>query len=315
VRILALNVGSTSIKYKVFQMPEEKEICGGKVKSFEEIPKEGYSLVISRVVHGGPLRGVHRFSPAVEKTIREFSKFAPHHNPYNLEGILYMEKLGKENYVIFDSIHPEDEDFILPQKVKNKFGFLKKYGFHGISVSYIVGEAKKMNLLDFVVCHVGGGTSVSAVKNGKIIYNSMELTPLSGPFMMSRSGSLDPGLVLFLCREFGIEETDRILNFECGFEAVGVKHFPDASREMKRKFAQEVAKYVLFAFMKIKPKNKVVILSGGIGENSNEFKRLLENELAQFGEFTIYQIKTNEELHMVRSQRNFLQKGSSSVMK
>jgi acetate kinase len=112
----------------------------------------------------------------------------------------------------------------LPENIAKEFGF-RRYGFQGTSHEYAARKAaelikKPFNKLKIITCHLGGGASVSAIKNGKAIDTSMGFTPVEGLPMMKRSGNIDAGVVLELVKQFGIEGTDKILNKESGIKGI-----------------------------------------------------------------------------------------------
>lgn len=188
----------------------------------EELLKEEYKILTSleeieavghRVVHGG-----EKFNKSVIVTnevleeIKKLSTLAPLHNPANVEGIeICMELLkGKPNVAVFDTafhqtIKPEVYMYALPYEDYTELN-VRKYGFHGTShkyvsneVSKIIGENKKV-----IVCHLGNGASVCAVKNGISVDTSMGLTPLQGLMMGTRCGDIDPASIFHIMNQRGL---------------------------------------------------------------------------------------------------------------
>ncbi|HLZ62826.1 MAG TPA: acetate kinase [Ktedonosporobacter sp.] len=191
------------------------------------------AVVGHRVVHGGQqYRQPTLVTPAVKAAIQQLAEFAPLHNPANLEGIEVAERmLGKVPQVaVFDTAFHSQ----LPQEVAVYPGpyawfemGIKRYGFHGISHQYcarrsaqIVG--RDLETLRILNCHLGNGCSLAAIKHGQSIDTTMGFTPLEGLMMGSRSGSLDPSIVLYLQREKGytIEQIDQVLNKESGLKGI-----------------------------------------------------------------------------------------------
>ena len=190
----------------------------GSLSSLDEIDAVGH-----RVVHGGEtFSGSVLVTDEVLKQIEEVSGLAPLHNPANLLGIRACMELmpGVSNVAVFDTAFHQTMPkkayiYGIPYRYYEEFK-IRKYGFHGTSHSYVSKEAAK--LLDkpiedtkIIVCHLGGGASVTAVKGGKSVDTSMGLTPLEGLIMGTRSGSLDPAVIQFMADKDGLS-VDEVLN-------------------------------------------------------------------------------------------------------
>ena len=209
----------------------------GSLKSLDEIDAVGH-----RVVHGG-----ETFSSSVKITeevleqIEAVSDLAPLHNPANLLGIRACMELmpGVPNVAVFDTAFHQtmpEKAYIygIPYKYYEEYK-IRKYGFHGTSHSFVSKEAAK--LLDkpvedtkIIVCHLGGGASISAVQGGKSVDTSMGLTPLEGLIMGTRSGSLDPAVLQFIANkeDLSIDEVLNILNKQSGLLGIS-----DLSSDMR----------------------------------------------------------------------------------
>ena len=209
-QILVFNVGSSSIKYSLFENKkrtfkktfEKLNLIQDYKKTFEkifnELEKEKFDLIVHRIVHGGDLKKPVKINSQIKNKIKEFSKFAPLHNPKQLEIINLCEKFKKPQYAVFDTMFfselPEvSKTYAIPKSISKKHK-IQKYGFHGLSHSSVSKKLKNKT----IVCHLGKGSSISAIKNKKPIDTSMCLTPLEGLIMCTRSGSIDPGLIMFL---------------------------------------------------------------------------------------------------------------------
>ncbi len=201
----------------------------GSLSSLSEIDAVGH-----RVVHGG-----ETFSSSVKITdevleqIEAVSGLAPLHNPANLLGIRACMELmpGVPNVAVFDTAFHQtmpEKAYIygIPYSFYEKYK-IRKYGFHGTSHSFVSKEAAK--LLDkpvedtkIIVCHLGGGASITAVKGGKSVDTSMGLTPLEGLIMGTRSGSLDPAVLQFIAEKenISLEQVLTILNKESGLYGI-----------------------------------------------------------------------------------------------
>jgi acetate kinase len=249
-KILVINSGSSSIKYRVFSMPSEQSLLKGLV---EHIGEEGSGIadhfsglktilkglppvdaVGHRVVHGGEnfKKPVVIDNQAIKK-IRQCSSIAPLHNPANLAGIIACRKLlpGIKQTAVFDTaFHQTLPDYAymygLPYEYYRKLG-IRKYGFHGTSHAFVSAEAarllkRKPAELKLITCHLGNGCSIAAIDGGKAVDTSMGFTPLEGLIMGTRCGDLDPALVTYLMRKKGLsgQEIDDVLNKESGLKGI-----------------------------------------------------------------------------------------------
>lgn len=259
------------------------------VKNLDEINAIGH-----RLVHGGEkFNKPVLINEDVEKGIEECISLAPAHNPAGLAGIRACKKVmpGKPMVGIFDTAFHQtipEERYIypIPYEYYEKYG-IRKYGFHGTShyyVSHRVAElmGKPVEELKTVVCHLGQGASLCAVKGGVSVDTSMGLTPMAGIPMCARSGDLDPSIVTFLMEKEGIspKEMDQVLNKQSGVYGVsGISvDFRDIEKAMKEgdkraalamdmynyRVAQYVAKYAV-AMGGL----DVIAFAGGVGENGD----------------------------------------------
>ena len=193
----------------------------GVVASLDEIDGIGH-----RVLHGGDIiTDSTLVTEDVKKTIEKFICFGPLHNPANLMGIEACEELvkGKPNVVVMDTAFHQTMpaknymyaiDYDLYEKYR-----LRKYGFHGTSHKYIAHRMaeilnKDLSELNIINCHLGNGSSLACIKNGKVYDTSMGVTPLEGLVMGTRSGDIDPTVVTFLCENENItpHEANQWLN-------------------------------------------------------------------------------------------------------
>lgn len=163
-----------------------------------------------RVVHGGSrYTAAVRITPDVERTIGELADLAPLHNPASLDVIRGVEKLKPRvpQVAAFDTafhatLSPAARTYPVPQRWTRDWG-VRRYGFHGLRHSYCAGRAAEMIGrcdLKLIIAHLGNGASVSAVRNGRSLDTSMGFTPLEGLMMGTRSGTVDPGLLLYVMR-------------------------------------------------------------------------------------------------------------------
>ncbi len=249
MKLLVLNSGSSSLKFKLFEMESLEVLTSGII---EEIKESGYLKAIlevgnvleqfgiksleelggigHRVVHGGEefTKSVIIEEHTIE-TIRELIPLAPLHNLANLQGILEVQRVAPKvkQVAVFDTAFHQtmpQEAFMyaLPYEFYEKHK-IRRYGFHGTSHFYVAKEAakllgKKLEECNLITIHLGNGDSICAIKNGKSIDTSMGFTPLEGLMMGTRCGDLDPAIVLYLERlnHYTTEELDIILNKKSG---------------------------------------------------------------------------------------------------
>ena len=186
-----------------------------------------------RVVHGGrDYQDSVRVDGDVKEAIRKLIPLAPSHNPANLQGIEAMEKvLGDVPQVaVFDTAFHAcmpDEASTYPGPYEWVEKGIRRYGFHGISHQYVTQRAaamldKDVTTLKLITCHLGNGCSLAAVKHGYSVDTTMGFTPLDGLMMGSRSGSVDPGILIHLMRQEGYtaDQLDKLLNKESGLKGM-----------------------------------------------------------------------------------------------
>ncbi|MEG4988793.1 acetate kinase [Microcoleus sp. BR0-C5] len=190
-------------------------------------------IVGHRVVHGGQdYQQSTLISPDVKEAIARLSVFAPVHNPVNLEGIEALEKLlpNRSQIAVFDTaFHAQlpPAAFVYPGPYEWLENGIRRYGFHGISHQYCARRAadilgKDLADLRLISCHLGNGCSLAAIREGVSVDTTMGFTPLEGLMMGSRSGSIDPGILIHLLKQsdFTAEKLDGILNRNSGLKGI-----------------------------------------------------------------------------------------------
>lgn len=320
MRVLVLNPGSSSLKYHVRDTsashpgtdilasgqvdwpPDERSTQDGLHSAFEELDATVKSLgsagpeaIGHRVVHGGP-----RFSSPVRVTadvitaIEDLSPLAPLHNPAS---IACMDAAGKRwpdlpQVAVFDTaFHRSIPDFAARYAIPEDAYLahpVRRYGFHGISVEMACRDTAEflgipIASLNGIVAHVGNGASVTALRQGLSVDTSMGMTPLEGLVMGTRSGDLDPSIVLLIQRGGATaEEVDHILNHRSGLFAVAgtadmreiglaaLQGEPGAILALDMA-AYRLAKYIASYSMVVGRPNALVF-TGGVGENSALFR-------------------------------------------
>jgi acetate kinase len=238
--VLVVNAGSTSLKLSLVGDDEASE----RVDSFEEVP-EGVVAVGHRVVHGGSrFRDPTLIDEKVEQAIADLSRLAPLHNAPALDAIRLARRALPEvpHVAVFDTafhatLFDEAAVYPIPRRWTEEWG-VRRYGFHGLSVAWSAERAPELlgratDGLRLVVCHLGGGCSITAVRDGKSIDTTMGFSPLEGVAMATRAGSIDPGALLYLLREraLSVTELDHALNEESGLK--GVSEISGSVRELE----------------------------------------------------------------------------------
>ena len=275
----------------------------GVIHSMMEIDAVGH-----RVVHGG-----EKFSssviitPAVKAAIRVCSALAPLHNPANMIGIEACEAAmpGVPQVAVFDTafhqtMPPEAYMYALPYEIYDEYRF-RRYGFHGTSHRYVAERAAQLldrpiEELRIVTCHLGNGSSIAAVKNGKSIDTSMGLTPLAGVCMGTRCGDIDPAIVTMIMEKEGLDMkgVDNLMNKKSGVAGIsGISSdFRDlyaAAREgnERAKLALDMfiyqCKMFIGAYTAIMGGIDAIVFTAGIGENTPEMRESIVSGLSYLG--------------------------------
>ena len=338
MKILVLNSGSSSVKYKIFEMPKGDllasglidkigakdskivhEVGGKKTEIVMEIPnhEKGLHKVIAlladkdlgvcknvdeigavghRVVHGGEaFTGSVEITDAVIKTIEEYYDLAPLHNPPNMAGIKAAKELlpkakqlGAFDTAFHTTIPKHAFLYALPYEIYEKYK-VRKYGFHGTSHRYVARRAAELMGKDkygvsVITCHLGNGSSIAAVKNGKSVDTSMGLTPLEGVPMGTRSGDIDPAIIFYLAgKGMTLDQINTMMNKKSG--VLGISGISNDMRNIheaigkgneRAKLAFEIFSYrikkYIGSYMAVLNGTDAIVFTGGIGEK-DEFVR------------------------------------------
>lgn len=352
MKILCVNAGSSSLKFQLVEMPEEKLIISGYIEKIglkdsfwttkvngEKIKGERYlknhkeaaevlieellkhkaveSLdeikgVGHRVLHGG-----EKYSDSVIITdeviqdIKDLTKLGPLHHPSNLAGIEAMQKAlpGVPMVAVYDTAFHQTMPKVnymypVPMEWYTKYG-VRKYGFHGTSHKYITLKMKEKlgkDDVNLIICHIGSGASISAIKDGKCYDTSMGITPLDGLMMGTRSGAIDPSILEYVSKESGesLEDLTNDLNKKSGL--LGISGYSDsrdveAARAAGDKNAtlaldmynDRIAKYIAEYYIKLDGEVDALVFTAGVGENGIEARKEIIRRLNALG------IKVDEE--------------------
>lgn len=374
-KVLVVNSGSSSLKYQLFDMKSETRLakglverigCGGPKDHAEALKNvvaqlgdaaKGIDAIGHRVLHGGE---VFTDSALMNKAnmakAKKLVKFGPLHMPANLGGIEACEKIfkGVPNVGVFDTAFhiatmPDCAGlYAIDPKFYKKYG-IRKYGFHGTSHKFITQAAAKflkkpLSKVNLVTCHLGNGSSLAAIKNGRVVDTTMGLTPLAGLVMGTRCGNIDPAAVLSIMESEHLtpHEADTLLNKKSGLLALtGSSDCRDicakaAKGDRHAELALEMLAYrvalYLGGYNTIIGGADAIIMTGGIGENSTEVRERILKRLGALGikvdkkanakrgetivistkdsKIPVVVIPTNEELMIARDAVRVLGKGA-----
>ncbi|MBR2831235.1 acetate kinase [Candidatus Saccharibacteria bacterium] len=287
----------------------EELVNYGAVKELNEIRAVGH-----RVVHGG-----EKYADSVVITeevmddIKEFTKFAPLHHPGNIAGIRAMQEALPEavQVAVFDTafhqtIPKVQYMYPVPMEWYTKYG-VRKYGFHGTSHKYITEVMQKKlgkEKVNLIVCHVGSGASITAVKDGKSYDTTMGLTPLDGLMMGTRSGSIDPSIIKYMIDEAKMtyDEIDNALNKKSGLLGVcGANDNRDVEKAIAEgdenarlaldMYVDRIVRYIAEYYLELGGKVDAIAFTAGVLENGAETRASILEGLAPLG------IKLNREVN------------------
>ncbi len=372
-KIMAVNAGSSSIKFQLLDMPEEKVITSGvmeriglaegiftlkyngkKEETHPVLPthKEGVELLLKTLIEKGIVKSLdeitgvgHRVvqggeyfkdSCLVDDTviakIQELADLAPLHNPAHIIGIKAFQAAlpSVPQVVVFDTVFhqtmPEEAYmYATPYEWYTKYG-IRKYGAHGTSHKYVSQRAaeligKPLEETKTIVCHLGNGASISAVDGGKCKDTSMGLTPLEGIPMGTRSGSLDPTVVSYICEKENktAAEVVNILNKKSGY--LGMSGRSNDARDVtagmnagdhrcKLTFdvqAKRVADYVASYWLYLGGKVDVIAFTAGMGENLKHLRKKIVDRLYPLG------VKLDENLNDTFSDERIISTPDSKI--
>ncbi len=307
MKILSLNPGSTSLKSSLFEFGNGDLKLLARIENSKDFPfhikqytKQGFIRDLKeidqfgvRVVHGGSFfHKTTRIDESVLEKIKQLSELAPLHNP---PAVKLIETIQKQTtnpvWAAFDTaFHQTIPDYISHYPLSPKLTkdlSLQQYGFHGLAVESLLRQRKKEGPLPqkIIVCHLGGGDSVTAVKAGKSLNNSMGFTPLRGLMMVSRSGTVNAGVFVYLKEKLNLSDTEclDLLNHHAGLSGyTGKSDIKDIFDEAEKKtqslsgkavaiFSHRVCEFI-WNYYGLLGGCDELIFSGGIGRR-NAFAR------------------------------------------
>ena len=346
MKILSVNCGSSSLKFQMYEMPEEKVLISGYVekigqpdcfwtvkvngekiksarplanhteavdvlieelfkhnivKSLDEIERIGH-----RVLHGGEFfKESAVVTDEVIEKIKSLIPLGPLHLPGNLAGIEAFRKVlpNVPMVAVFDTAFHQTmpkRNYIYPVPLSwyEKYG-VRKYGFHGTSHKYIT-EVMKQELgkedVNLIVCHIGSGASIAAIKDGKCYNTTMGITPLDGLMMGTRSGAIDPSILEYVCKEanMSVEEVTNVLNKQSGFLGVAgqadcrdvealIAEGNENAKLAYDMYCDRIAKYIAEYYLELNGKVDSIVFTAGVGENGSGVRKEVLDRLNSIG--------------------------------
>jgi acetate kinase len=301
---LVVNAGSTSLKLHL--------VCGNESREVNDWVAA--DAVGHRVVHGGRrFVGPAFVDDEVERAIEDLSVLAPLHNRRAVEEIRRARQALPDvpHVAVFDTafhrtLSPAASTYAIPERWREEWD-VHRYGFHGISVQWVVSQVAAERL---VVCHLGGGCSVTAVRGGRSVDTTMGFSPLEGVPMATRSGSVDPGALLYVLRRRLLteEELEQGLEHESGLAGLsggGSGDVREASPLALEVFVHRVSGAV--AAMAVACGGiDVLAFTGGIGEHAAEVRERIAERLRFLGDFRVDVVPSREELVIAAETRHLL---------
>jgi acetate kinase len=322
-RVLVLNCGSSSVKYRVFDgsdttakgLIERIGEPGGDAPDFpsalrritEAVDLSGLAVVGHRVVHGGPLFGAPTvIDDEVVATVERLVPLAPLHNPAALTGIAVARKLLPDvaQVAVFDTafhstIPPYATTWAIDTSLAERWQ-IRRYGFHGTSHAYVARQtAELLNLepsaANIITLHLGNGASACAVQGGRSVATSMGMSPQGGLVMGTRSGDIDPTVVFHLHRVAGlpIEEIERSLTRYAGL--LGLTGDNDMRSVVRRRALGDPAAVLAFdvychrikeyvgAYLAVLGRVDAITFTAGVGEHSADVRAAALDGLSPLG--------------------------------
>ena len=355
MKLLSVNAGSSTLKFRLYEMPEECLLMKGqyeriglegscyslkvgeeKISSFADIysHKEAVKLLLEhlleykvvsslneikavghRIVHGG-----NKYSKSIkidERVLLEvesISPLAPLHNPAALKGIrAFLDAIPNAyNVACFDTAFHQTMDeetylYPVPYEWYVKYD-VRKYGFHGLSHKYITEQMSKIlgKSPNLIICHIGSGCSITAIREGKSIDTSMGFTPNAGIMMGTRSGDIDYSLINYVMKkeERSLDWIEKKLNFESGLQGIaGMSDLRDIDRAYEANeqkvvlaigmYTQKIVDYIAKYYVKLDGKVDAICFTAGGGENDSIIRANVIQKLSCLG-ITLNEEKNND---------------------
>ncbi len=346
MKVLSVNAGSSTLKFRLYEMPEEKVLMKGAIERIgldgsnysitigenkikKELPLKDHKDAVDallnelvatgliqsleeigavghRIVHGGSLYSNSVvLNDEVIQGIESISDLAPLHNPANLIGIRAFKEaiptalqVGCFDTAFHQTMRKSDYLYPVPYAWYSEYG-VRKYGFHGLSHKFV--SEKMASVLgktnpNLIVCHIGNGASISAVREGKCIDTSMGFTPNAGIMMGTRSGDIDYTMISYLMKKTGFDlgKIDNMLNKESGLEGIAgmsdLRDLDEAFENGEEKavlafdiYTNKIVDYIAKYYVKLNGKVDAICFTAGGGENDPIIRQEVLNKLTALG--------------------------------
>ena len=370
MKILSVNAGSSSLKFQMYEMPEEKvlisgvferigindslytiKINGEKITKKAELPnhKEAVRILVEELLDNNVIKSLdeikgigHRVVQGADKfdksvliddevveIISELSSLAPLHNPAAVTGIKAFKEIipTAQAVAVFDTSFHQTMDketylYALPYNWYTDYQ-VRKYGAHGTSHNYVANRLSEiLNKKDckVIVCHLGNGGSITAVKDGKCVDTSMGFTPNAGVIMGTRCGDIDASIIPYMMKKTNMtyQDIDNAINKQSGFLGIsgvssdsrdiedGIKQGNERCLLAQHMFIRRVVDYIAKYYVLLNGVDAIAF-TAGIGENSIDIRKGIIEKLAILG------IKIDEEKNNVRGKEQLITTSDSSV--
>ncbi len=302
---LMVNAGSATLKLAAFEGDVKKSSRTYDIKKSSDYEKalknftkgKNPEAIVHRMVHGGEaFRKTVKVSSAVLKKLKPLDQLAPLHNPVARKCIMACLKKFSEakQFIIFDTeFHESIPEVNYRYAIRDQS--IRRFGFHGIVCASIARQLNEMKKLSSrtIICHLGSGCSVTAMKDGKSIDTTMGFTPLEGLVMGTRAGDLDPGIVLELVKKHGEKKVFEMLSRNSGLKALtGISDMRDILKKASKGnqqaqlavkiFCSKAAKHIAALAISLGGIDTLVF-SGGIGEHATLIRAKICDQLRPLG--------------------------------
>jgi acetate kinase len=341
VRVLVANAGSSSLQLSLLDA-DDSELWARELEAPRAVVEPAAvaeavaglpavpDVVGHRVVHGGErFRAAVRLDAAVLAALRELTELAPLHQPKSLAAVEAVSRALPDvpEVACFDTafhatLPPAAATYPLPREWRERHG-VRRYGFHGLSHAYAARRASELAppARRVVTCHLGAGASLCAVLDGRSIDTTMGFTPLEGLVMATRSGSVDPGLLLWLQEHAGVPASEMAEALEHDSGLAGLAGTPDMRELLARddpdaRLALDVYVHRLRAGIGAMAATlgglDALVFTGGVGERSARVRELACEGLAHLGvgsRVAVLVVHAREDLEIARQTRELLRPG------
>lgn len=374
MKVLSVNTGSSSLKFQLYEMPEEKVLMKGVLERIgsedssykmylgeekiqDKVPLPNYDRAVEfllekllesgmvasleelgavghRVVHGGSgYSHSVRITEKVMQDLEDISDLAPLHNPIHVLGMRAFAKAIPNTTMAacFDTafhqtMEPKNYLYAVPYEWYSKYN-VRRYGFHGLSHQFITNEMKKRlgkENVNLIICHIGNGASITAVKEGKCIATSMGFTPNAGLMMGTRCGDIDATILPYIQKklEMAPDEMNYALNFESGLQGIAsmndLRDLDDAYLAKDEKavlavdmYTERIMEYIAKYYVKLDGEADAICFTAGGGENDPIIRKETLKKLTSLG--IVLDEDLNEEMLTRNKKEGIITKPESKI--